>query len=249
MDGVLEGRALREEQAAFHTRLYATPGRPLPVSPSLGVPGFGPCTIRMLLTWFSHWRGAAAVRHPTGIWPCSYMGPAGPIFELGPAFGPEFPLLSDTQVARLLCEGCPFVRPSLELIPPHLDSLELDTHDSAARMRAILCASIFHEWREGTYAWRREEPWLFCASAGYGCRLAHSRATMARLIAGANVHMFRQGPGIREATTYPDDYFPPGGLQLPAVLEVDPAPGPPAVATCACPAGAPAPRRSSRHRP
>jgi hypothetical protein len=203
----------------------------------------------MLLAWFSHWRGAGAVRHPTGIWPYSYMGHTGPIFELGPAFGPEFPLLSDTQIARLLCEGCPFVRPSLVLIPPYLDDLELDTHDSAARMRAILCASNFHEWREGTPGAGRSPDCSAprrATAAGSLTAAPPWHGSLASRVRTSTRSGRGQGSGRPRPTRY--DYFPPGGLQLPAVLEVDPTPGPPAVAACPGPAGAPAPRRSSRHR-
>ncbi len=90
-------------------------------------------------------------------------------------------------------------------------------HDSVPRMRAIFSASIFHEWRDGTYAWRGEEARLSMgARPGHGCRLAHCRASMGRLIAGLNVHMFPQTQGIREAIAYAADALPAGGFQPPA---------------------------------
>jgi hypothetical protein len=81
-------------------------------------------------------------------------------------------------------------------------------------MRAILCASIFHEWREGTYAWHAGATRLHRAP-GSGCRLAHCRASMGRLIAGLSVHMSLQGPGIRQPLVYAEDAFPAGGFQPP----------------------------------
>jgi hypothetical protein len=36
----------------------------------------------------------------------------------------------------------------------------------------------------------------------FGCRLAHCRATMGRLIAGFSFHMFPQEPGLREVVVY-----------------------------------------------
>jgi hypothetical protein len=89
-----------------------------------------------------------------GIWPCLRDGPDGPLFELGPNPSPRHPPLTDDQIVRLLCEGSPFPRPSVEDAQGYRDELELDVHDSAARMSAVFCASIFHDWRDGTYAWR-----------------------------------------------------------------------------------------------
>ena len=54
---------------------------------------------------------------------------------------------------------------------------------------------------------------------GYGCRLAHCRATMGWLIAGPNV---QQGPGIREAVVYAADAIPVDGFQQPAPTAATP---------------------------
>jgi hypothetical protein len=43
------------------------------------------------------------------------------------------------------------------------------------------------------------------AEPGYGCRLAHCSVTMARLIAGLDVHMFQPRPGPRAAVVYAAD--------------------------------------------
>ena len=136
--------------------------------------------------------------------------------ELGPALGPRYPLLTDVQIVRLLCEGCPFPRPHPDALATYLSEIELDVHDPAAQMRAILCADIFHEWRAGSYVWRERAGLPLGAQPGLGCRLAHCRATMGRLIAGLNVHMFPQGPGPREAIVYADDAVPADGFTPPA---------------------------------
>ena len=107
----------------------------------------------MLLTWVSYWRGAGAALFPAGVWPRLLDYSEGPLFELGPVLSAQHQLLTDDQclrlLRRLLCDGSPFRRPSEEAF---LDSIDLDTHNSPARMCAILLASLFHEWREGTYA-------------------------------------------------------------------------------------------------
>ena len=67
MGCALQEPFLRREQVALHRRLYDVPSLAGP--PPAGWDGSGDCTIRMLLTALSHWRGAGAVRHPTGVWP------------------------------------------------------------------------------------------------------------------------------------------------------------------------------------
>ena len=206
MDAILEGRTLREERGALATRFYSAPRRP--VHAPVGAAETGQCSIRMLLTWVSSWRGAGVILHPAGVWPSWREGPDGPLVELGPALGPRYPLLTDVQIVRLLCEGCPFPRPHPDALATYLSEIELDVHDPAAQMRAILCADIFHEWRAGSYVWRERVGLPLGAQPGLGCRLAHCRATMGRLIAGLNVHMFPQGRGLREAIVYADDAAP-----------------------------------------
>jgi hypothetical protein len=73
-------------------------------------------------------------------------------------------------------------------------------------MRAILCASIFFAWREGEYI-RQHQPGYDTAATlmlrpGTDCRLAHTRASMGRLIAGLNVQMFRQDLSDEQGTDY-----------------------------------------------
>jgi hypothetical protein len=87
--------------------------------------------------------------------------------------------------------------------------------DSAARMRAILCASIFVEWREGGSTHR--------VRPGTGCRLAHTRATMGRLIAGLNVHMFQQDESRKTKKDYPAVY-PPDSIPLGGFFTRSPSP-------------------------
>jgi hypothetical protein len=65
----------------------------------------------------------------------------------GPVLSAQHQLLTDAQLIRLLCEGRPFARPTAETASDVLNAIEFDRHDSAARMRAILCASIFFAWR------------------------------------------------------------------------------------------------------
>ena len=74
MGCALQEPLLRLEQGNLHRVLYAAPSMadapPLPWPPLLtGWDGCGDCTIRMLLTALSHWRGAGAYRHPSGVWP------------------------------------------------------------------------------------------------------------------------------------------------------------------------------------
>jgi hypothetical protein len=106
MDIVLTGRALHAEHLSLAERLCTLPRQA--VQPAPGDTGVGRCSIRMLLTWLSHWRGAGAVRYPAGVWPHRHDTSDGPLFELGPALGQRFPLLTDAQLLRLLCEGCQF---------------------------------------------------------------------------------------------------------------------------------------------
>ena len=74
-----------------------------------------------------------------------------------------------------------------------LAELRLDVLRSDARMRAILCASLFHEWRESSYLWWANRS-RFDTTPGAGCRLAQTCATMARLIEGLSVDLVQAGP-------------------------------------------------------
>jgi hypothetical protein len=161
------------------------------------------------------------------------------MWELGPVECRDYPLLTDAQIVSLLCAGSPDARPSLDNAVRVLEGLRLDYANSEARARAILCAGMFHEWRESVY-------FLTGAGArtslGAACRLAHTRASMARLVAGLNVAFVRSGPpGGR--VDYPADALPAGGFQardgppeayrLPAIAVAappPPTPGPPAPA-------------------
>jgi hypothetical protein len=235
---------LRDEQAALTIRLSVAP--PAGISTPPGETGVGPCSIRMLLTWLSLWRGGAGFLHPGGIWPRWIDGHSGPIFELGPALGPRYPLLTDPQIVRLLCEGCPFARPPVDLLGDFLAELELDEHDSAARMRAIFSAHIFFEWRDGAHDWGQRTSVTRAMEPGFGCRLAHCRASMGRLIAGLSVNMIRQDGGELAGT--PLDYGPgvvPGDGFLPFLPPTARAPTPPADAAGPDPGPAP-PRRGGR---
>lgn len=219
MGGALKDPFLRREQNDLHKRLYDVPS--LMGSPPAGWDTIGECTIRMLLTALSHWRGAGAVLHPTGVWPRLLELPSGPCFLLGPILSAEHQLLTDAELIRLLCEGCPFNRPEARVASVYLNTVELDRHDSAARMRAILCASIFFEWREGEYRRRHQTATDAAAlQAGFGCRLAHTRATMGRLIAGLNVHLSRQDLSHERGTDHPVAYAP-GSIPLAGLLMPD----------------------------
>ena len=187
------------------------------------------------------------------MWPRWVEHPGRPIFELGPVLGPRFPLLTDAQIIGLLCEGCPFDRPAADDLVRWQQDVDLDVHDSHARMRAILSASIFYEWRHGTHAREHE---LRTVGRGFGCRLAHCRASMGRLIAGLNVHMFPQGPEpeFREPLVYDDDacpaaeftVLPPPREPAPPAAPGGPGPGPgPAPVAAQADGG---PRRSVRRR-
>ena len=234
MDVVLGNRTVRNEQAYLSERLYGNlPREPVHAPP--GNLGLGDCSIRMLLTWVSHWRGAGAALNPAGVWP-HYAGssPGGPLFELGPVFSPQFPLLTDDQLIRLLCEGCPFRRPTVEDARAALAAIEPDVHNSMARMRAILCASLFHEWRDSTYSWRHapEHRLPPTQQPGFRCALTATRAVMGRLIAGLSIHFRPQTRGEnRGAFAYPDDWIPAAGF----------APPPPPAGGAATPAGDGAP--------
>ncbi len=126
MDAILVGRTLREERASLTIRLYLAPRRP--VHAQGGATGAGQCSIRMLLTWVSSWRGAGAILHPAGVWPRWREGPDGPLVELGPVLGPRYPLLTGVQILRLLCEGCPFQRSHTDAVETYLYEIELDVH-------------------------------------------------------------------------------------------------------------------------
>jgi hypothetical protein len=237
------GCALREpylqrEQDNLHRVLYDVPslvdyppGRGW-TPPPAGWDAIGDCTIRMLLTALSHWRGAGAIMHPTGVWPRLLELSTGPHFLLGPIPSAQHQLLTDAQLLRLLCEGCPFSRPEARVASDSLNSVELDRHDSAARMRAIFCASIFFEWREGEYL-RHRQPAADTTALrpGVGFRLAHTRATMGRLIAGLNVHMSRQDLSCEQGTDRPVVYVPAaiplGSLPVAALPEEQGPPPPP----------------------
>ena len=100
-------------------------------------------------------------------------------------------------------------------------------------MRAIFCAHIFFEWREGvTKLLGRTRPPRDQPRVGFGCNLCRTRASFARLIAGLSVTMFRQFNGEgREAVAYPDDAHPPDGFTsgLDSLIPDDPGstlPGP-----------------------
>jgi hypothetical protein len=230
MGCALQAPLLRREQSNLHRVLYDVPSLVGP--PPAGWDAIGDCTIRMLLTALSHWRGAGAVLHPSGVWPRLLELPSGPHFLLGPIPSAQQQLLTDAQLVNLLCAGCPFTRPEARVASDSLSSVELDRHDSAARMRAILCASIFFEWREGEYL-RHRQPSADTAALrpGVGFRLANTRATMGRLIAGLNVHMFRQDLSCEQGTNHPVVYVPAAipldGLPMAALLEEQAPPSPP----------------------
>jgi len=146
-------------------------------------------------------------------------------------------------------------------------------------MRAILCASIFCEWREAEYVRQRQPGYVPTARSfpflqpGDGCRLAQTRATMGRLIAGLSVRMFRQDRRDEQGTdalvTYQPAAIPPGGFVTAAPpAEQDPtgsgrAGGAPTAPTTRAPAaprarsapaadgggGGDGPRRSGRRPP
>ena len=210
---------LRREREILDRRLYGsipsipTGRRGLPAP--LGDLGLGQCSIRMLLTWLSYWRGAGANLFPPGVWPRLIEYERQVMFELGPVLDARHPLLTDDQCIRLLCEGSPFNRGGGDHCRDALERIELDLHNSPARMRTILLASIFHEWRDGTYAWRHTPGMALAAAAlpGRNCRLAHTRATMGRIIAGLSVDMLQLSFGDTErAFSYPDEYHPRGGF-------------------------------------
>ena len=101
---------LRREQAILHQGLY--PATPPPADapqgggwqpPPAGWDGIGDCTIRMLLTALSHWRGAGALCHPTGVWPRLQVLPSGQFFLLWPILSEQHQLLTNAQLIRLLC--------------------------------------------------------------------------------------------------------------------------------------------------
>jgi hypothetical protein len=238
MGCALQEPLLRQEQDNLHRVLYdvpslvdAPPGRGWKPPPA-GCDAIGDCTIRMLLTALSHWRGARAILHPTGVWPRLLELPSGPRFLLGPIPSAQHQLLTDAQLIRLLCVGCPFARPKARVASDFLNSVELDRHDSAARMRAILCASIFFEWREGEYL-RQRQPAADTAALrpGAGCRRAHTRASMGQLIAGLNVRMFRQDLSHEQGTDHEVVYgpaaIPLGGFPMAALPEEQGPPSPP----------------------
>jgi hypothetical protein len=282
MGCALQDPLLRLERDSLHQALYAPcldPGDREYTPPGWNWDAVGECSIRMLLTALSHWRGAGAHRHPSGIWPHLQALQSGHRFLLGPVPSAQHQLLTDAQLIRLLCEGCPFARPTARRARVDLHSIELDRHDSAARMRAILCASIFCEWREAEYVRTRQPGYVPTARTfpflqpGDGCRLAQTRATMGRLIAGLSVRMFRQDlrdeQGTDALVTYQPAAIPPGGFVTAAPpAEQDPtgsgrAGGAPTAPTTRAPAaprarsapaadgdgGGDGPRRSGRRPP
>jgi hypothetical protein len=95
------GRDLREERDALSARLHAMPR--LPVHAPAGSTGIGECSISMLLTGLSYWRGAGAILFSAGVWPRWREDRNGPLFELGPVLSQTHPLLTDDQIIRLLC--------------------------------------------------------------------------------------------------------------------------------------------------
>jgi hypothetical protein len=81
MGCALQEPLLRREQGDLHRALYDVPSLVGPSS--AGWDAIGDCTISMLLTALSHWRGAGAVLHPTGVWPGLLELPSGPYFSSG----------------------------------------------------------------------------------------------------------------------------------------------------------------------
>jgi hypothetical protein len=224
MGVVLGGRYLRREREHLADRLYRFPPAPSTARP-LGADGIGDISIRALLTYMSHWRGAGAALYSEGVWPRLVDSPGRPIFELGPVLSARNPLLTDAQCIRLLCEGDRFERPSLEAAEAYLAHIRLDVHDSAARYRAIQCAAIFYEWRDGAYDWRsaQQPPIPEVRQPGVHCRLPHTLASMARLVAGLGMVMIPLRPAYcagcedtgaapPRVFAYPDDAFPDGGF-------------------------------------
>ena len=75
MGGALQDPLLRQERDSLHQALYGScprtdePRPPDYLPPPASWDAIGDCTIRMLLTALSHWRGAGAYRHPSGVWP------------------------------------------------------------------------------------------------------------------------------------------------------------------------------------
>jgi hypothetical protein len=219
---------LRWEREILDRRLYdripsIPTGRPLPTPP--GDLGLGQCSIRMLLTWLSYWRGAGANLFSPGVWPRLTEYEDRVMFELGPVLDARHPLLTNDQCIRLLCEGSLFNRAGEYRCRDALEEIELDLHNSPARMRTILPASIFHEWRDGTYVWRQTLGFALTPAElpGLNCRLAHTRASMARIIAGLSVDMLQLTYGdTPRAFSYPDEYHPSGGF---GALESEPSDG------------------------
>jgi hypothetical protein len=142
---------LRREREILDRRHYGTiptvptGRRALPTPP--GDLGLGQCSIRMLLTWLSYWRGAGTNLFPPGVWPRLIEYERQVMFELWPVLDARHPLLTNDQCIRLLCEGSPFNRAGEDRCRDALAVIELDLHNSPAMMRTILLASIFHEWR------------------------------------------------------------------------------------------------------
>ena len=201
---------LRLEQEALHQRLYKSEEQS--TGYTSGAITEGACSIRMCLTWLSHWRGAGAL-HPTGIWPRASDSVYGMRLELGPPPSEQYPLLTDDQCIRLLNEGCPFLRPSEERARVKLDEIDLDAHDSPARMRTVMLAQLFFEWRESTDTSQKMCP---TSGAGLFCRLANTRATMSRLVAGLSSCFEPVRPGEDYAVNYPVGAVPAGGFGPPA---------------------------------
>ena len=134
------------------------------------------------------------------------------MWERGPVASSQYPLLTDDQVLSLLCEGSPDLLPSAEVSRDILSGLDLDLHLPDARARAIHCSAIFAEWWDGTYEWQNHNgvP-LGDSRAGVWCSLAHTRASMGRLIAGLDGSKLQAGSAT-EAVVYTTEAIPVGGF-------------------------------------
>ncbi len=102
MDIVAADRDLQGERALLTMCLFGRLPRQAAHLPE-GATGIGVCSISMLLTWVSHWRGAGAALYPEGVWLHRHDTQEGPLYELGPVLGPLCPLLTDDQIICLLC--------------------------------------------------------------------------------------------------------------------------------------------------
>ena len=168
---------LHAERTRYGAALYP-PREEFHTAPA-GKEARGISTPRVVLSWFSHWRGHGGNGHAAGIWPV--MKDDGVRMTLGPSASGQFPMLSDAQILGLLCEGSPEPRPTVEAGLAGLAALRLDADDPATLQRARDIALLFVETR-----W--EAHLLYAAgqgaSVGVSSRLPCYRAAMARLIAG-----------------------------------------------------------------